>query len=138
MNKLAKGEYVYCKIKELGYPMIFVSQKLEISKKTLLNKLKSKKVEKKIITKISNIINFDLENGYFNEICNNLEKEFINRSKILNQQQEKLADIKLKYNALLDFIISLANEYSMKKLKKRTYNHIKKSKNKNKKDMLDI
>ncbi|MCP3658892.1 MAG: hypothetical protein GY830_00650 [Bacteroidetes bacterium] len=116
-----RGEFVHKAIKQKKYSIEFISKKLGITRNTFYKKLKNSNLSLDMIVKVSNIIEYDFisEIPEIKEYARNNNLFLYKNTKEKNIIIYKLKYLKLmyQYNALLDFMINLADNHDLQTLK---------------------
>jgi len=111
-----RGEIVEKIVKDSGFSIKNLAEKLSLSRNTVYNKFREKGLSYDVIIKIGDIIKYDFSN-VFPEIKDNSSIGKNSHNNELWKLEHKYTKLLEKYNILLTFLVKIANSYNLDKLK---------------------
>ena len=115
------GKIVYNAVKSNKYSIGYISSKLDITRNTFYNKLKKPDLSLDFVIKVGKIIEYDFRKElpeikkYADENNLIIYENLKEKNKII--YSIKYMKLMYRYNALLDFMVSLAETHDIKSLK---------------------
>jgi predicted transcriptional regulator len=116
-NEKHRGEIIEKAIRVSGFSIKTLSERLNVSRNTIYNKFKEHDLSYDTIIRIGDIIKYDFTVD-FPEIKTSTVVHKNTHLASLRHLERKYTILLERYNSLLTFLIRLANDYNIEKLKR--------------------
>jgi len=110
-----RGKILEAVLKQSGYPLKTLAEKLGISRNTIYNKFKEYNLSYDFIVRVGELIHYDFTYEY-PEIKNTVKISKRQHFAELWWLEKKYTQLLERYNNLLSFLLRMANDYHVERL----------------------
>jgi len=112
-----RGEIVEAIIRKSGYSIKALAERLGVSRNTIYNKFRERDLSYDFMVKVGDVIHYDFT-VECPEIKTTISLDKDQHAAELWRLEKKYTRLLERYNRLLSFLIKIANDYHIEKLKK--------------------
>ena len=112
-----RGEIVEATVRKSGYSIKAIAEKMGVSRNTIYNKFREHDLSYDFIIRVGNLIHYDFTLD-FPEIKTNVSLDKDQQVVELWKLERRYIILLERYNRLLGFLVKVANDYQVEKLKK--------------------
>ena len=112
-----RGETVEATVRKSGYSIKAIAEKMGVSRNTIYNKFREHDLSYEFIVRVGDIIHYDFTSDFpemKTDVVLDKDKQVVELWKV----ERKYIILLERYNRLLGFLIKVANDYQVEKLKK--------------------